>query len=344
MRNDPRDAVALILVGGDSMTTLAVPDETKSASRTESAPQSYPLELSGRVVLLATDESPAAQAATRMAHALAARHGALVHAVSVIDTRSAPIPPPLDLGLAMADATIGAAVQERQVRDLRDAIASTIEQPCDWPVRVLVGIPASAIAKEAAHLGAALIILGLRRHGRLDRAIHDETVLNVMQTSSCPVLGVAQDASDLPTRVLAALDFSVASQEAARAACGVMGANGSIVLAYVPPVMGYLPTDGESVIHELGVKAGFERFAAELARPGVSVDHVVLHHELSHTVASLLLEYADGAHIDLIAAGSARHNRVERWMLGSVSTDLVRDGHRSVLIVPPRGAPGQGDD
>lgn len=324
------------------MTTRAVPGETKSASKTESAPQSYQLELRGRVVLLATDGSPAAQAATRMAPALAARHHALVHAVRVIDTRPAPIPPSLDLGLAMADATTGDAVQERQVRDLRDAIASTIGQPCDWPVRVLLGTPASEIVKEATHLGAALVILGLRRHGRLDRAIHDETVLSVMQTSGCPVLAVAQEAADLPTRVLAALDFSVASQEAARAACGVMGAKGSIVLAYVSPPMDYLPGDGESVIHELGVKAGFERCAAELARPGVSVDHVVLHHELSHTVANVLLEYADGVHIDLIAAGSGRHNRVERWMLGSVSTDIVRDGHRSVLIVPQRGAPGQG--
>ena len=141
--------------------------------------------------------------------------------------------------------------------------------------------------------------------------------------------------------MLVALDFSATSQEAARAACGVLGAKASVVLAYVPPLMGSLPTDGESVIHELGVRAGFEIAASELEGPEVSVDHVVLRHELSHSVADLLLEYADGAHVDLIAAGSARHNRVERWMLGSVSKDLVRDGQRSVLIVPPREVPEQ---
>jgi nucleotide-binding universal stress UspA family protein len=37
----------------------------------------------------------------------------------------------------------------------------------------------------------------------------------------------------------------------------------------------------------------------------------------------------------LIAAGSARPSRVDRWLLGSVSTDLIRDGRCSVLVVPP---------
>jgi len=51
--------------------------------------------------------------------------------------------------------------------------------------------------------------------------------------------------------------------------------------------------------------------------------------------AELLLEYADTARCDVIAAGAARHGRVERWILGSVSTDLVRDGRHSVLVIPP---------
>jgi nucleotide-binding universal stress UspA family protein len=49
-----------------------------------------------------------------------------------------------------------------------------------------------------------------------------------------------------------------------------------------------------------------------------------------------LLECADEANCDLITAGSVQHSRVDRWMVGSVSTEMVRDGRRSVLIVPPR--------
>jgi nucleotide-binding universal stress UspA family protein len=63
----------------------------------------------------------------------------------------------------------------------------------------------------------------------------------------------------------------------------------------------------------------------------------VLHHELKRQVAELLLEQADTLSVDMIAAGSARLSRVDRWMLGSVTTDLVRDGKYSVLVVPPAG-------
>ena len=89
------------------------------------------------------------------------------------------------------------------------------------------------------------------------------------------------------------------------------------------------------MIHSLGVQAGFDRATRELGGEGITIDHVVLHHELKHQVSDLLLEYAEGASVEVIATGSARLSRVDRWMLGSVSTDLVRDGRLSVLVVPP---------
>jgi nucleotide-binding universal stress UspA family protein len=91
------------------------------------------------------------------------------------------------------------------------------------------------------------------------------------------------------------------------------------------------------VIHSLGVHAGFDRATRELGADGVTVDSVVLNRELKRQVSELLVEYADTTSADLIAAGSARLSRVDRWMLGSVSTDLVRDGRYSVLVVPPGG-------
>lgn len=43
---------------------------------------------------------------------------------------------------------------------------------------------------------------------------------------------------------------------------------------------------------------------------------------------------------DLIAAGSARRGWLDRWMLGSVSTDFVLDGRHSARVVPPRRIKG----
>ena len=42
-----------------------------------------------------------------------------------------------------------------------------------------------------------------------------------------------------------------------------------------------------------------------------------------------------GVGAPLVAAGSVRYGRLDRWLLGSVSTALVRDGRLSVLSVPP---------
>jgi nucleotide-binding universal stress UspA family protein len=88
-------------------------------------------------------------------------------------------------------------------------------------------------------------------------------------------------------------------------------------------------------VHDLGVRAAFERVQADLGHDGIRFDHVVLHQAVQSTIAHSLLDYAEGMRSDLIAAGSIRRGRFDRWLMGSVSTDLVRDGSRSVLITPP---------
>ena len=295
-----------------------------------------PLDLTGRAVLLATDGSPCAVAAARVAHALAAQHHALVHVVSVVDTRPAPIPPPLDIGLAVGDAVGGAELHREHERAVRDELSGALGEPIAWPVRVMLGTPSTAIVQEAHHVGAVLIVVGLRRHGRLDRAVHDETALNVMRTAACPVLGVVTEQSDLPRRIIAALDFSEGSIAALRASLCVAAPSARLVLAYVQPMSGFLADEGEARIHELGVQTGFAKLARDAGENGITFDHVVLHRAPAESVGQSLLEYADEADCDLLAAGSVQHSRVDRWMVGSVSTELVRDGRRSVLIVPPR--------
>ena len=295
------------------------------------------LSLAGRAVLLATDGSPASAGATHVAERLATELHARVHTVVVLDTRGAPIPPPLDAAIMIADEAVGPGVHAEQEEAVRRGLAATLGHPVDWPVRMGLGTPAASIVREASRIGAAMIVMGLRRHGRTDRVLNDETTLNVIRTAPCPVLGVTPELRQLPKRILAAIDFSSASLAAASTARSLLPHGGRLVLAYVPPLVTFPPDDGEGVIHSLGVHAGFERAGRELGADGVTVDSVVLNRELKRQIAELLVEYADTTSADLIAAGSARLSRVDRWMLGSVSTDLVRDGRYSVLVVPPAG-------
>jgi nucleotide-binding universal stress UspA family protein len=298
-----------------------------------------PLELSGRAVLLATDGSPSAAAVARVAHALAGQHDAKVQVVNVVDSRSAPMPPPLDLAIAMGDAIGGSEVHREQERAVRDELSGALGATIDWPVRIALGTPSAAIVQEANRLGAALIVMGLRRHGRLDRVVHDETALNVMRVAGCPVLGVVAELDELPRRILAAVDFSESSLVALRAGRAVAGENAMLVLAYVDPMNGFLADEGEATIHDFGVQAGFAQLSRELGDDGMVFDHVVLHTAPPQSPAQALLEYAEEVGSDLITAGSVQHSRLDRLMVGSVSGELVRDGRRSVLIVPPRRKP-----
>jgi nucleotide-binding universal stress UspA family protein len=312
---------------------------THSTFRSTARPESTPLTPAAgrRTVLVATDDTSGSAPALRFAHALAQR-GDAVHALHVVDTRSAPIPPPLDMAIALTDATFGDAFREQREHEVRAMIATTLGTEVDWPSSIALGAPAFAIAAEARTLQADLLVLGLRRHNAVERAIGDETTLHVMRTATCPVVAVNASLGSLPRRVLVAVDFSRASLEAARVADRLVGREATLVLAYVAPAELDIPDNGERVIHELGVDAAFAWFRRELGRADdAPTEQVKLRRWTAARVAEVLLSYADSARADMLALGSVRHGRIERWMVGSVTTDVTRDGRYSMLVVPPDG-------
>lgn len=294
----------------------------------------------GRIVLVATDTTSASAPALRVAFALAGR-GEVVHALHVVDTRSAPIPPPLDMAIALVDASFGDSFREARQQEVRSSIATTLGTSVDWPATIALGTPSAAIAGRARALGADLVVVGLRRHHAVERALGDETSLHVMQASPCPVIAAGETLRGFPKRVLVAVDFSQASLEAARAADRLVGRDATLVLAYVAPAELDIPDDGERVIHELGVDAAFTWFRRELGRAdNAPTEQVTLRRWTAARVGEVLLSYADSAKIDMLALGSVRHGRIERWMVGSVTTDVARDGRHSMLVVPPDTSSG----
>jgi nucleotide-binding universal stress UspA family protein len=312
----------------DSKPTLAALD-AKAAS---------PLSLRGRPILVATDGSRQATAAVRVAAALADARGALPEVLQVFDSRVFAPPSPLPGLIALTDDLLGETPHEGQKRELRVAIDELLGSPRDWPIHVRIGTPAGAIVREAERAGAALIVVGLRHHGTVDRVLRDETTLHVARAAHVPVLGVAPTLVGLPGRVVVGVDFSRASVRAARAALTLLADGGTLVLAYArPPIDVTSEADeGAETIQAQGVPAAFDRLRAELLAgdhlpPGVAIEPVVLPGDPAAELRAL----AERSGADLIAVGSHRHETVERWLLGSVTTELVRDGRVSVLVVPP---------
>ena len=335
--HSPSAAVLDASVQRDRPVTPSSPASTSAPLEWPFGDNTRPFEtsLSCRSVLLAFDDSAEAASAARVTDAIATRLHATVRVVSIVDTTAVSIPFPLGVAIAMSEEIAGGTVHEEQERDMRGRLGSILLRPIEWPMSIELGAPPGAIARQASHVKAALVVMGLRRHGRVDRAVHDETTLSVMRGASGPVLGVAAGTLDLPTSALVAMDFSRASVHAAATGAALMATGGRLTLAHVESTMADAPGTGEGVVHSLGIEAAFERLERVLASEALRVDHVVLHQAKPGTPSSVLLEFAEGRGIDLLVAGSARHGRLDRILLGSVSADLVRDGRYSVLIVPP---------
>ena len=296
-------------------------------------------------LLVAVTGGPDTTAPVMVAAALERRHGTDVSAIQVIDISDAALPTPLPSAFTLARDLIGDAPYAEDVQARRRQFTELLGEPTEWPVHIALGTPAPEILRYGEAHGVALIVMGLRHHGMVDRVFRDETTLTVARRAHTAVLGVVPSLRGLPRTAVVGVDFGPASIRAARAALGVLarptpGAPVSLRLVYVNPYAdgeGREEAAGEALIRRLGVAAAFEQLLRELdASPDVMVDWTVLYGQ----PGSELLAFATDCSADLIAVGSLRHERVERWIVGSVTTEVVRDGRCSVLVIPPARAIG----
>jgi nucleotide-binding universal stress UspA family protein len=278
-------------------------------------------------LLLATDGTPPAVAATAITAALAARWQVAPHVLTVL-----PPPVPIDpmFPTLLPPAEAGELVREQVANQL----AASFPADCRWVHDVVVGSPVEEIARAAQAADVGLVVLGLRLHTLLDRVFRDETALSVMRHACAPVLAVTPTLRGLPRRIAVAIDFSRASIAAARAAAALLQPGGELLLVYVEPSAGER-TDGREgygVIYAQGLSAAFVRLRRELStRTDITPETVVLQ---GH-VAPELLSFARGADVDVIAVGSQRHSITHRAFVGSVTAALARAAERSLLVIPP---------
>ncbi len=209
------------------------------------------------------------------------------------------------------------------------AAASTAE----WPVDVLTGAPARILASEASRRGAAMLVMGIGRHNPLDRLFGAETTLATLREATVPVLAVSAEYSSCPRLAVVGLDFSNASVHAAELALRMVGPTGRLALVHVRPKFEHPSADWQAWDVEYGrtLPPLFEKVRTQLAAPeGVIVETVTLRGD----PAPALLAYAQQANADVIAVGTQHHSLMERLMVGSVATRVLRTSRCAVLAVP----------
>ncbi len=282
-------------------------------------------------LLVATDGRTTSNPAVRFARFLAERANARASVVSVLEPlplgagELAVAPPPPELEQARREQLFAAVDEQMRAAGL---------EPDTWPREIVRGAAAPTIAQQAESGRAGYIIMGLGRHGLVDRLLGSETALRVVRLADAPVLAVAPACVSLPHRVIVGLDFSPASIRAARAALPLLASNATLYLVHVEPRVDLPPGDWASweMSREGGIAAAFEQAIAEIGIPeDVCVETITLRGDPGKE----LLDLARASRAELVVVGSHGHGFVERMLLGSVASKVIRGACCSVLAVPP---------
>jgi nucleotide-binding universal stress UspA family protein len=313
------------------MTATSFTPETESA-----AYRAEPWRALGRI-LLASDGTSSADAAFIVARQLAARTGADVHVLSVLEPLPvlAPAPellvaPPVEWDTSRAE------LMRKNVRHQMRAAGAQ----AGWTTEVQLDRPSTAIAQVARQRRANLILTGLRHHNVLDHLLGGETPLHAAQHAEVPLLAVAPGTTRLPRTILVAVDFTPASLRAARVALELFPDATKMYLVHVKPRID--AAAGESTVwervYEDGIPSAFEHFRAQL-RGGNIVESITLR----GNAAKEILDFAEYANADLVVAGIHRRGILRRLLPRELLNKLMRGTTRSVLLVPetPAGQLGE---
>lgn len=306
------------------MTSISTRTRRAGAKRRETAPE--------RPILVATAGENESRGALRVAAALAALDGAPVVALGV----AAPFPDNLAARVTLRPPT---SIDEQTRRDMHQRVRDSLTEipgSDSWVVRAFTGTPADLVHAAAAKWNARMIVLGTGRHSRLDRIFGSETAVAVMRNARIPVLAVHTRATGLPARAVAAVDFTDASLSAATIAAKLLAGDGTLFVAHVCAFGEAKAKPGDLIdIYRSGAQAKLNETVSLLrTRTKRRVEGVMLTGE----AGSAVVAFARRERCDLIALGGHPLALLDRILLGSVRTRVVRDAACSVLIAPPASA------
>jgi nucleotide-binding universal stress UspA family protein len=293
-------------------------------------------------ILVATDLSPASDAALSQAAELARSTGAKVTvchvAPNIVATNM--LFPQFSGQAALG----GLEIEERA----REAVLDKIKSIPGWEGKVTVvvamGEAASEIARASESAGADLVIVG--SHGRtgLARTLVGSVAERVVRSVHCPVLVARESPASGP--VLAATDLSPPAQEAVIAAAAMAKARGA-ELACIHALDMPIDTVGYGYLAPFGVfsmppdPAGREslRDAAQATlKAALELAHVkatAMVHE--GRPAPEIVRAATDLGASLVVVATNGRTGLARIALGSVAESVVRHAPCSVLAVRTSG-------
>ncbi len=306
-----------------------------SSAHRASDPGTFAAHPPHRCVLLASDGRAGGTATAATARRVATRLGAPLVVTSVLEPY-----PVYGLGDDIV-ALSPAILAERRAELTREAVEALepVLGPRDrWTLDVVDGPRGRALAARASALEARLVVVGHGPRSALDRLASEDVAEQLVKHGHVPVLAVSQ-AIDRPLRtIVAATDFSAASVQAARTAVALLdteAAEGArVVLVHVRAP--YAEGLGLDEAPETWIAARFARLR-ELLRPVAPSSVTIETRTRTGVVVDEVEAVASELGAECIATGTHGPGWLERLVLGSVATDVLRRSARHVLVAPTPG-------
>jgi nucleotide-binding universal stress UspA family protein len=202
-------------------------------------------------------------------------------------------------------------------------------------VEVRYGETGVTVAEMADELEARLIVMGIGPYAVRHRVLSTGTVWDTCHRATQPVLAVAEQARGLARTAVVATDFSPESITAARAALPLLADGATLHLVHAwRHVATVFPSAELTHLNERYAASLPEQFRRFRTALGSADGTLVETHALDGPPAEVVLAVAQAKKADLIVAGTHGRGMVERWLLGSTSSALLRAAECSVLLAP----------
>jgi nucleotide-binding universal stress UspA family protein len=309
-------------------------------------------------ILIAYDGSACADAALNDLHRAGLPSDAEAIVISVAEAWLPP-PPPSSYEIVERafgeDSTAEAEkVNEREAGALADARALATEAAKriqshfpDWRIRAEAhfGSPASELLAKADEWKPDLIVVGSHGRSAVGRLILGSVSHKIVTEARCSVrIARGQpDNGDSPARIVVGVDGSPGAEEAVRAAAirtWPAGSEMRIVAAFdtitptmagslIPPVVQWAEEQNRAALEI--VNRMIESFEERFRAAKLSVSNIVQPGDPKR----VLVQEAEDWKADCIFVGARGLSRIDRFLLGSVSTAVAGRAHCSVEVIRP---------
>ncbi len=192
------------------------------------------------------------------------------------------------------------------------------------------------LVERAAALDADLILVGSVEVGKHNWTF-GSTADRVVRQAPCPVLVVRPGSPILPHRVLVPVDLSPTSRRATEVALALLspldeGPTFELLFALDPLDSAGLRQFRQDQLVRLA-ESELQRMATVFeSQSGGIVQRKV---RVGGPVTEILAE-VEARHPDLVVIGTHGYGGLERLLLGSVASKVIRSAPTSVLVVPPK--------